>query len=188
MKLVLIRHGRTAANESRLYCGSTDIPLSEGGKTGLEELKRAFVYPAPCGARYITSGMKRCEETLRILYGAVAGETEKDLREMDFGEFEMKSYEELKDVPAYTEWIGGDNGANVCPGGESGTIMKARVISALEKLLKENRNAVIITHGGVIAAIMEYLFPEERKNRYEWQPKPGGGYLIDTGARNYVKF
>ncbi|MBR4078576.1 MAG: phosphoglycerate mutase family protein, partial [Christensenellaceae bacterium] len=31
MKLYLIRHGRTMANEKWLYCGSTDIPLSDNG-------------------------------------------------------------------------------------------------------------------------------------------------------------
>jgi hypothetical protein len=36
----------------------------------------------------------------------------------------------------------------------------------------------VITHGGVIASIMEYLFPNEGKNRYQWQPKPGRGYAI----------
>ena len=36
----------------------------------------------------------------------------------------------------------------------------------------------VITHGGVIAAIMEHLLPEENKNRYQWQPRPGEGYCI----------
>ena len=40
----------------------------------------------------------------------------------------------------------------------------------------------IITHGGVIASIMEYLFPKENKNRYQWQPKPGHGYVIREGT------
>jgi len=36
MRLYLIRHGKTAANEQHLYCGSTDLPLSE---KGIEELQ-----------------------------------------------------------------------------------------------------------------------------------------------------
>ena len=40
---------------------------------------------------------------------------------------------------------------------------------------------MVITHGGVIAAVMEELFPEEQKNRYLWQPKPGHGYAIRDG-------
>ncbi len=45
-----------------------------------------------------------------------------------------------------------------------------------------------MTHGGVIAAIMAYLFPGEGKNRYEWQPGAGGGYEIDTDAGTYRRF
>ena len=185
MKLLLIRHGMTEANEKRLYCGSTDLPLSERGKAGLEALKRTARYPVPDGARFITSGAERCRETLYILFGESESETETRFGEMDFGEFEMKSYEELKENAAYIEWISGDNEANVCPGGESGKIMKARVLSALEKLIEDNKNAVMIAHGGVIAAIMEHLFPQEQKNRYEWQPGCGKGYAVDTGAGTY---
>ena len=36
----------------------------------------------------------------------------------------------------------------------------------------------IITHGGVIAAIMEHLFPQEHKTRYAWQTKNGHGYML----------
>ena len=39
MKMILIRHGKTEANEKHLYCGSTDLPLSEGGKSELTERK-----------------------------------------------------------------------------------------------------------------------------------------------------
>lgn len=42
-----------------------------------------------------------------------------------------------------------------------------------------------MTHGGVIAVIMAELFPEEGKNRYEWQPSPGGGYAVDTAEKTH---
>ena len=35
MRLVLLRHGRTAANDARLYCGATDVALSEAGRSQL---------------------------------------------------------------------------------------------------------------------------------------------------------
>ena len=44
------------------------------------------------------------------------------------------------------------------------------------------KNTVIVTHGGVIAAIIEDLYPNERKNRYERQPSPGYGYVISDGT------
>ena len=70
------------------------------------------------------------------------------------------------------------------PNGESGEQMKARVLTAFQAVQKTGWDTVIVTHGGVIAAIMVHLFPQAGKNRYEWQPQPGNGYRItDT---NYV--
>ena len=174
MTIYLIRHGKTRANEKHLYCGSTDLPLSDAGK---EEL-RSVHYDIK-NVRFITSGMKRTDETLRILFGDVPCEVDPRFREVDFGIFEMHSYEELKDTPEYQNWLTGDNEANIPPRGENGLQMKARVLQAFSEIRED---ACIITHGGVIAAIMEQLFPDENKNRYEWQPQPGHGYAITDNS------
>ena len=92
----------------------------------------------------------------------------------------------MKNDPAYIAWITGDNEANVMPGGESGNQMKARVLAALERVTRENRSTAVFTHGGVTAVIMDRLFPGEGKNRYQWQPEPGRGYVIDTAAGIYM--
>lgn len=187
MKLILFRHGKTEANRRRLYCGSTDLPMSDAGRLELRKLRASGVLPALDGFRVLTSGARRCEETLFELYGPVPFMLEPAFREMDFGDFEMRSYEELKGDPAYIAWITGDNEANVVPHGESGNEMKARVLAALGKVIREGRPAALFTHGGVIAAIMESLFPAERKTRYEWQPAPGRGYVVDTSDNTYIK-
>ena len=102
---------------------------------------------------------------------------EEDFRfwEVDLGDFEMHSYEELKDNPAYQIWCTGDNEANIPPNGESGLQMKQRVLEAFSEIKEDT---VLVCHGGVIAAIREHLFPEENKIRYDWQPKNGCGYMI----------
>ena len=175
MKLTLIRHGLTEANERRCYCGSTDLPLSEKGREAL--LAKPLVIPA--ADRYVTSGMRRCDETLRLLCGGVPRRICRGFREIDFGAFEMRSYEELKDDPAYLNWISGDNEANVPPGGESGLQMRRRVRRAFQRVCRRDVDTVIVTHGGVIAAIMADLFPGEGRSRYEWQSEPGHGYLLE---------
>lgn len=174
--IYLIRHGLTWANEQHLYCGSSDLPLSPAGEAELRKLH----YELP-PARFLTSGMKRTEQTLSLLFGQVPHQQEPAFREIDFGRFELRSYEELKDDPEYQAWITGDNRRNVPPGGESGQQMEARVLSALQRLEAEDIPTVLIAHGGVIACIMEALFPEEKKNRYQWQPKPGHGYAVYGG-------
>lgn len=174
MSIYLIRHGKTLANEHRLYCGSTDLPLSEAGIAELCQRKYDIT-----PVTFVTSGMRRADETLKILFGDVAFRTEPRFREVDFGVFEMHSYDQLKDLPEYRAWLEGDNETNVPPQGESGAQMRCRVLEAFSELPEET---AVITHGGVIAAIMDHLFPQEGKSRYAWQPGNGCGYRIWGGG------
>ena len=170
MSIYLIRHGKTRANEDHLYCGSTDLPLSPKGRAELGEL-RYDIHPT----RFVTSGMRRTNETLRSLFGDVPFLADTRFREVDFGDFEMKSYDMLKDDPTYQAWITGDNEANVPPKGESGVQMTRRVLAAFSELPD---GTALISHGGVIAAIMAARFPAEGKHRYQWQPANGHGYEL----------
>jgi len=170
MTIYLIRHGKTAANEQHLYCGSSDISLSATGKDELCKLKYNISNVA-----FLTSGMRRTNETLRILFGDVPFREDTRFREVDFGIFEGKCYEQLKDTPEYQCWLTGDNESNVPPGGESGAQMRQRVLEAFSGLQEDT---VVVTHGGVIAAIMAQLFPEENKSRYDWQSACGRGYAV----------
>lgn len=176
--IYLIRHGRTEANEKRLYCGSTDLSLSKAGE---EELKKVS-YRVPKESRFLTSGMKRTEQTLKLLFGEVPHTADPRFREVNFGIFEMKGYEELKEQEAYLQWITGENEKNVPPEGESGVQMRERVMEAFYERSSCAEPIVLVTHGGVIASIMEELFPLEEKNRYQWQPKPGYGYVLKNGT------
>ena len=173
MTVYLVRHGKTMANEKRLYCGSTDLPLSNVGEAELENLHYEIK-----NVRFITSGMKRTNGTLQLLFGDVPYEVDPRFREVDFGSFEMHSYEELKDTSDYQAWLTDDNEANTPPNGESGMQMKARVLAAFSEIREDT---CIVSHGGAIAAIMQHLFPDEGKTRYEWQPDHGRGYVICGG-------
>ena len=187
MKVYLIRHGRTEADEKHLYCGTTDLSLSEKGIEELRQLKTQIAYPDPEGKKLITSGKLRCNQTLGILFGNVYYSVDPKLSEMNFGAFEMRTYEELKHDPSYMAWITGDNEANIAPGGESGDIMIARVWQAYESVMRFVRqDTILVVHGGTIASVMAHLFPYEGKNRYEWQPSFGRGYCVDPEEKRYT--
>lgn len=181
MMLHLIRHGKTEANVKRLYCGWTDLSLCEQGREELQQLKEEITYPQ--AMNYVTSGMKRTNETLKILYNRIADWEETDLQEMNFGAFEMKCYEQLKDVPEYIQWITSIDTVT-CKDGESNQIFHERVKKALLHLINKQEDTVVIAHGGVIVCIMEVLFPGE-KNFYEWQPSFGRGYSVDLTYKKY---
>lgn len=177
MTLYIIRHGKTKANEKRLYCGRTDLPLSDGGRRELLKLKRKKNYPN--ASLYITSGLRRAEETLEVLYNEKPYIVMPQFAEIDFGEFEMKSHEELEDDAFYQSWLEDTNARN-CPSGESGFQFRERVLRGFDELCRtadEDSSIVLVTHGGVIATIMENLRPGE-KNYYQWQPKCGHGYFL----------
>ena len=180
--LNFIRHGATAANEKRIYCGFTDIPLSEAGREGLRLLRSNLVYPA--SDIYITSGMKRADETLKILFDKDPDYVIREFREFNFGDFEMKAHGELCSAADYIRWI--ESGCEtVCPGGESRADFKSRLLAGLTRLARLNaRSAIIVCHGGVISEIMAYLFPEEKRHFYEWQPGFGRGYTVEIMRNN----
>ena len=115
VKITWIRHGMTQANGEHRYLGKTDEPLSETGIRLLQEKKKEY-FSSPPEFLY-TSPMKRCVQTAELLF-----ERKPILipewKEMDFGQFEGKNYEELTDDPCYQKWID-SNGTLPFPGGES---------------------------------------------------------------------
>lgn len=186
-KIYLIRHGATVANEQKLYCGRSDLPLSPGGLAGLRQMAARGGYPDPVGKRLITSGMQRTEQTLEALFGPREHEVQPAFREIDFGAFELQSYEQLREREDYRQWLEGDNARNRCPGGESGADVAQRVRPAFDALLADGRDTILVTHGGVVAAIMTDLYPDSNASRYEWQREPGQGWCVTFEAGKPVK-
>jgi len=179
MEIHLIRHGKTMANEQKLYCSTTDLPLSETGVDELLNLQKQGIYPKSSNL-YYTSGLLRTEQTLELLYDSVKRTTIPALAEFNFGDFEMKSYETLKEQDDYKAWITDKTGLVACPNGDSKQEFIHRCMQAYTQMELDTQNvsnSLIICHGGVIACIMEFLFPATR-NFYEWQPETGRGYTI----------
>jgi len=90
----LIRHGITDGNLAGQYIGSTDLPLCSAGEEQLRTLAEKYEYPA--AEAYFVSPMKRCIETLDIIYPEANGIAIDGLRECDFGAFEGMTAAELQ--------------------------------------------------------------------------------------------
>lgn len=178
-RIHIIRHGKTEANLKKLYCGATDLPLSEKGRWELEEGKRGTPYPE--GRFFYASTLQRTAETLGIIYGDVEVTRLEALSEFNFGAFEMKNYEELKSDSRYIEWISDGTETVSCPGGESFKMFKARISQGFARVTEQTpgdiSDIVLVTHGGVIACLMEKHFGAN-KHFYEWLPKCGCGYTL----------
>lgn len=185
--MYLIRHSITEGVERRLYYGATDLPLTEAGIRLCESLRGSFDIAE--GASFATTGLIRTEETLLHLFGDVEHSVYPALRELNCGEFEMHSYDELKDNPAYQTWLMDSVGDFHIPGGESKNEMLHRVMDCIRELSRSAvSDLVIICHGGTICNAMTNLFPNDCESFYDWSPKPCHGYAIffeDGEARSF---
>lgn len=194
-KITWIRHGMTQANGEHRYLGKTDEPLSEKGIRFLQEKKKKSFFNAP--EFLYASPMKRCVQTAEILFRRKPVLIP-EWKEMDFGQFEGKNYEELKDNPDYQKWID-SNGTLPFPGGEPREQFIRRSMEGFDRmmsdiLIKSEKNTriqngtetqdlknnceteipvVAVVHGGTIMAVLSSLTGGEY---FDFQVKNGEGY------------
>ncbi|MDY6017259.1 MAG: histidine phosphatase family protein [Oscillospiraceae bacterium] len=184
----LIRNGLTDENLEGRYIGHTDVELSEEGKAQLGQMKDELIFP-PVDAVF-TSPLKRCTETAKILYPDNMPIVIDGFIEYNFGEFENKTADELKESPVFPRWLAGERGVEP-PFGESNEAFEKRIRETFEKvaegLMKTGTtSAAIVTHGGVIMAILAaYGIPE--LPMHEWLTPSGCGFTIKINPSLWMR-
>lgn len=178
MEIMLIRHSSTEGNRQRRYVGRTDEGLCPEGIALARE--KAKLLPEP--ELVYSSPMLRCRQTAEILFPGKTPIIMDGLRETDFGKFEYKTYEELKNDPDYGAWLD-SGGAGAIPGGESMEQVSQRVLAEFGRLILDimlqdyTGRVAVVAHGGTIMTILAALgLPE--KGYYDWQVKNCGGYAV----------
>lgn len=174
-----IRHGEIAETKNGAYIGVTDVSLSEKGRAELKKLDERFRYPY---APVLFSGpLKRCLETCEIIYPQSKPIIVNELSEMNFGLWEGKTAEELKDDETFKKWLSGDNSV-IPPMGESSADFTRRICLMFQKIVDGlistgNTEAVIVTHGGVIMTLLAvYGLPQAKP--FDWVCDSGCGYSL----------
>jgi broad specificity phosphatase PhoE len=146
--LILVRHGRTAANAAHLWQGRLDLPLDDHGHA------QAATLPAAVGPVdvLISSPLQRARLTAAYLGSAV--QLDERWIELDYGTLDGKPVAEL----AQQEWERWRADRHFNPGGgETMAELADRVRPACEELcaLAEDRNVVVVSHVSPIkAAVM----------------------------------
>lgn len=187
-KIHLIRHGRTIGNDNRWYYGATELMLTDEGKEEILKFKEEGVYPKITD-NVFTSGMSRCGETLRLIYGDTDSVDIPELREMEFGIFECHSHDELSGNPEYDEWCSDNTGDYAMTGGESRNHYHERVRMGLDRLLDTEGDVTCICHGGTIAWIMRVCFDgDEEENIFKWSIEPGRGYTLIADGKEAIGY
>ena len=169
MELVLLRHGSTSGNAEHRYVGRTDEPLSQAGA---REARESGVRE-DVGCVYV-SPLQRARQTAAICFPRARQVVVDGLREMDFGDFEGRTANEMADDPAYRAWVEGMC-VGRCPGGESRDEFVARSWVAVRNVAlgaatedvgkaRASRRVVIVAHGGTVMSAMSKLVRAEGRD------------------------
>ena len=157
-KIYLVRHARPELpHGGGVYYGRTDYPLSQEGIASAKTLGAAV-----SGLNFshiYTSPLIRARQTAKLI---APGRTKdmhvsKDLQEISLGEWEGKTYDEVRDQwNEVYEQRGLSFAVTAPPGGECFADVQKRAVPAFEKILKAcpNGDILIVAHGGVIWTIM----------------------------------
>ncbi len=177
--LYLIRHGITQGNLDGKYIGQTNLSLCPEGRKMIENFCECELYPEV--EKVYSSPLERCLETAEIIYPDQRLMIIDELCEMNFGDFENKSAEQLKDLREYKDWLkGGVESAP--PNGEKYGDFILRCISGLDSVFSDMMKndlqyGAVITHGGVITNLLcGYGLPKGKPAQY--MCAPGEGFEI----------
>ena len=180
MELILIRHGTTQGNLEKRFVGVLDVPLAPQA----EELARRVSPTLPRVEHIYRSPLLRCRQTAQLLWPDTEMTVIQGLRETDFGPFEGKNHEELKDDPLYQAWIGQGDRLNFAamPVGETAEQVVERVSAALAELVKDAaahgyERVGVVSHGGALMGLLSKYGRPEREY-YDWMCPNCGGFRM----------
>lgn len=189
--LIFIRHGQTDWNKEGRLQGGQDIPINETGtwqatRNG-RRLKGVFEDEAFKleDFTFVASPLGRCIRTMGLVRKGLdldpdAGfERDDRLREITFGQWEGKTFDDLQalDPQAVTEREANKWGF-VPPGGESYQMLSQRMAPWLESL---DKPTVAVSHGGVSRAVRGLLFELESDEIPRLDVPQDKIYLVQDG-------
>ena len=158
VKLFLIRHGQTEWNSQGRYQGAQDTILTE---TGIKQARLAREYLSRVNfANFYSSPKKRALKTANIIADGlnIKINIREDLKELNFGKWEGLTFENINTgyKQDYQNWLS-DPYNNAPPDGESFKVLLERAGNEINKIVNENpegSNVGVVTHGGVIIALL----------------------------------
>lgn len=187
-RITFIRHGATQGNADGKYIGITDLPLSADGAAALYEKVEQAGYPK--FQKVYISPLKRCIQTAYIMTPNAFTVEIPELVEMDFGDFEDKTPEELKDREDYKQFLLGGLD-NPPPGGESARQVVSRCFAAITSIIGDMMeesltNVAVITHSGIIMNMLA-CFGLPKRNPMEYACGFGEGYEVLVTAQMWQR-
>jgi alpha-ribazole phosphatase len=152
VRVIIVRHGEPVEWAHGKCYGKLDVSLSARGGEQVEQAA-SWLASWPLAAVY-TSPRRRAKESATIIAArhALDVRVEEGFCEIDFGEFEGLTYDEVaaRYPQEYRAWMERPTEVTF-PGGESFASMRERVVMTAEQVRRAHvgEAVAVVTHGGV---------------------------------------
>ena len=180
-RIYLVRHGMPEFPGGEECCiGRTALPLSEEGLNQMRALKERFGTTDMEAPEIIyTSPLKQCVESAQILSGGrIPVIVIEDMREIDMGEWEGRSFSDIRtQYPEEYRRRGEDMAHFAPPGGESFIKCQNRAREVFEQIQRKTRgNVLLLSHAGFNRALISTLEDRPLKDLMEISQEHGEVY------------
>lgn len=175
-EVVLVRHGETEWSERGRHTSRTDLPLTVAGEDAATRLRSRL---ARCEFELVlTSPAQRARETCQLAGLGTSAQTDTDLAEWDYGDYEGRTTVEIReqlDRPDWTVWNSGP-----MPNGESLDDVGRRVDRVIARVIAAKGAVVLFGHGhGLRVLAARWL---------ELDPGVGARVALHTGTLSVLGY
>jgi alpha-ribazole phosphatase len=164
MNIYLIRH-TAVYNPNKLCYGQSEIPLEENFTVDFDWIKDHLITGE--NTKFWSSPFRRCTKLAAYLSDDKFT-TDERISELNFGNWEMSEWAQI-DSKELNPWM--EDFVNYTPkNGECFNDLYNRSIDFFEELSnKEESDAVVVCHAGVIRAILSYILDFPLENAFNLQ-------------------
>lgn len=172
-QVYLIRHGETEWSLNGRHTGSTDLPLTENGRTLAGRL--APVLSRQRFALVLTSPLERARETCTLAGLGEHAAIDRDLMEWNYGEYEGLTSKQI-DARA-PGWMLFRDG---CPGGETPEQAATRADRVIARARSAEGHVALFAHGHIFRVLAA---------RWVGLPAAAGShFLLDTATLSILSY
>jgi alpha-ribazole phosphatase len=174
MEVYLIRHTTVDIKPGLCY-GQTDVPLATSFETEAKAVRQKLAQPDDFIV--YSSPLSRCRKLAEFLHAGTI-RMDQRLMEMHFGIWEQQRWDDIDDKLLKT-WMA-DFVNQQCSDGESYRDVFERVVMFWNELRQQKFDKVlIVTHGGVIRALLTHILDMSLKNAFQ--------IVIDFGSVTKIR-
>ncbi len=174
LKLILVRHGETKANAHGIYSGWTNYDLTSKGEAQIKKVAELLkdedidiIYSSPL-QRALTTAKAIAERLNKEIV------TNEKMKEFNFGIFEGKTNKEISTQfkKEYENWTSDYINYRI-PQGECLKDLYDRVNEFINDLKSSDKTYLIVTHGGIIQAVITILLDIDLNKIWSFRIRPG---------------